>query len=751
MLENLRNYFMYAPIAQNEQVTIDVSNLTIQDWQFHYNGLLNIMKDGVETPQVQKSMITLTFESPIVSHMRISIPDMYLNVILWHPLVALGVQLQPYHVLIKDTITADDIKDYVDKFIIMPNRLKIDNKKLNNVIADMLCMFVDVDNFSYYLLNTLNLEDDIDLMEASPEFKQLIHCDLSNVPIENVKDAGMDIVHRAIDIIMESKKIMGYEHCLRNPFAAKEGINIRQYKENHYNIGTKPDGQGSIYHEIINHSYINGGLNNPVYQLIDSGSSRVAQIISKKNVGESGGFSRILGLNNINSFLYPDPDYDCGTKNFMYILIENKDVLKRLIDRYYRLVPNGEEYIIDEKSQFLIGKYIYLRSPITCASMAQGLGVCYHCYGLLAHTNRDINIGRIATELISSQYIQKRLSAKHLLETLIDVIRWNGNFKQYFGVDTNAIKLMEATSKALEGFSIVINPEDIQLENDDEFFQHNFYSNDSHSLDDDGPFYNEFLTSFNVLTPTGEMIPIGSEADQDTTEAKMYLASDLVSVIREVVSKNKDASNEEDDEESIVIPFSMLEDKTLFYIKVQNNDIGKNLDIFIDLVNKKEVTKSFNKDQLLEKLLAIVKKGGIHCMSIHLEVILSNQIVSAYDRLKKPNWLNPNEEYEILTLNEALTDNPSIAITLLYQKLAKTLYSPMSFRKIAPSIFDPFFLRQPKKFLNADHEIWDESNQSTIQPGECPVMFMKEHDGPRPKDVKSLLEKIRNQEKTELD
>ena len=95
MLENLRNYFMYAPIAQNEQVTIDVSNLTIQDWHFHYNGLLNLMKDGVETPQVQKSMIALSFDSPLVPHMRISIPDLYLNIILWHPLVALGDKLQP--------------------------------------------------------------------------------------------------------------------------------------------------------------------------------------------------------------------------------------------------------------------------------------------------------------------------------------------------------------------------------------------------------------------------------------------------------------------------------------------------------------------------------------------------------------------------------------------------------------------------------------------------------------------------------
>ena len=63
MLENLRNYFMYAPIAQNKPVTVDVSNLTLSDWHAHYNGLLNIMKDGIELDQVQKCMVTLKFES----------------------------------------------------------------------------------------------------------------------------------------------------------------------------------------------------------------------------------------------------------------------------------------------------------------------------------------------------------------------------------------------------------------------------------------------------------------------------------------------------------------------------------------------------------------------------------------------------------------------------------------------------------------------------------------------------------------
>ena len=59
---------------------------------------------------------------------------------------------------------------------------------------------------------------------------------------------------------------MGYEHCLVNPFISHEGINVRQYKENNFNIGTKPDGNGSVYHDIINSSYIGGGLNNMTYQ-----------------------------------------------------------------------------------------------------------------------------------------------------------------------------------------------------------------------------------------------------------------------------------------------------------------------------------------------------------------------------------------------------------------------------------------------------------------------------------------------------
>ena len=302
----------------------------------------------------------------------------------------------------------------------------------------------------------------------------------------------MELVHDAIDnYIMKSNEIVGYDHCLKYAFGAQEGINIRQYKENNINIGTKPDGQGSIYHDIINSSYINGGLNNLVAQYIDNGASRVAQIISKKNVGESGGFSRILGLNNMDTHIHPDKNYDCGTKNFVHITVKDKKHLSMLDDRYFRFERYGLEFKIKRTDYGLIGQKIWLRSPITCKSHAEGHGVCYKCYGDLGHTNKDISIGRIATELITSQYTQKRLSAKHLLETVIKIIKWVPQFNDFFEVaNVNEISLKEDIfkNKQMSGWKLRIKTQDIQLENDDEFFKHRSFSDDMHASEDDGPF-----------------------------------------------------------------------------------------------------------------------------------------------------------------------------------------------------------------------------------------------------------------------
>ena len=97
--------------------------------------------------------------------------------------------------------------------------------------------------------------------------------------------------------------------------------------------------------------------------------------------------------------------------------------------------------------------------------------------------------------------------------------------------------------------------------------------------------------------------------------------------------------------------------------------------------------------------------GGIHIDAVHAEMILSNQIRSADNVLEMPKWEIPNETYRLLTLNEALTNNPSITVSLEYEKLPKALYYPLSFKKIKASSIDLFFMVQPQEFMNTETKV----------------------------------------------
>lgn len=751
-LNNLANYGPYANLVRTSRMTVRADQITNMNWKSHYDGIVNILKDGIELNYVQNLMITVDFGNG--ETVDLTINDYMVNLLFWYLIVALGDQrVGPQHLFFEERMTRKTIKAYVDKHFVIPRKGKTSNKILNNVIADFLYNFVDVDNFSMYLANTLNLEDSIELMNASPEYDRLLHSDLSNEPLENVKNKGMEIVRQAQRIIMDAEYLMGHEHCLRSPFASEEGISAKQYKDNSINIGTKPDGQGSIYHEKINQSYITGGLNQLMYQYIDSASARVAQIISKKNVGDSGGFARILGLNSVNTFLHQDPHFDCGTNNYVVQTIPNEDVFKMLHGRYYKLHPQGQLFKIGMNDTFLIGKTIYMRSPVCCASYAQGNGICYHCYGDLAYTNSDINVGRIATEIVTSQYTQIRLSAKHLLEPKVKVINWSEDFYRFFEIDVNGIQVrhdMDYTS--IKDWKLVLTFADIQLENDDDFYRHDFYMDGMNSTVDEGPFYNEYVTSFNIVSADDQTVyTISStieEEDYDddaTNAAKMYITNQFSEIVRRSLSID-------DESDSIEIPLTELVDINIFLLKMENNDLGKNLDMFDNLINKKDVTKSFTLSELISKLQMNVLKGNIHCASIHLEVMLSNQVRSAHDRLLMPNWYNHNEPYELLTLNEALKDNPSPIISLTYCKLADALKYPLSFKKSGSSIFDLFYIRKPMKFLNADHEILDIPNRVGIKPGESPIVYIKDHtDGHPPTDIRKFLQPFSNRLRVRLD
>jgi len=699
---NLENYLALEPLVRTGNMTIYTKDINAQNWNQYYTGCLNLMKDGIEDTFVQKSKIRIVF--PDGRGCNLTIIDFFFNCIMWYMIVGAGRVIEPKHLFYNpNALTKKDIKNYIDKYVIIPNREIMKSKDLNNMIDDALFKYMDVDNFSLFLGSTINLEDNINLMDASPEFKELMNTDLSNIPIEDVKDVGMKLTNKAIEYIIHSKEIMGYEHCLADTFRSKEGTKINQYKEFAVSIGTKPDGKGGAYPIAINKSYINGGFRgNLCYQLMDSNTARFAQIITKNNVGDSGNFARIIGWNSIDTILRDDPEYSCNTKNLLRIEIKNKKILERFRDRWFRKDPEGVEYLCDGEDESLIGQTLYFRSPEFCESHAHGNGVCFRCYGKLAYNNRYLNIGKIAAELITSILTQMRLSAKHLLETKIRKFSWNEAFYKFIDVNDN-ILLLNNDLEFNPSWFILIDPVDICQENELDYDSVDY--TDIASLDEkDDDFdddniesdFNEYVSRFYIGNESGEIFEIAGNEEQ----YHMYITNTLNKLIR---------SSNIAENGMIKITFDDAESASLFCLKIENDDLGKSLDDIKQLIDKKSVTTLHDAHSLTQAVLEAAIDGGIDVMSVHFEILIMNQIRSIISNLKKPDWNIPNEPYRVLTLKESLSDNPSVTISMIYQNLSRLLVRPLTYKKTAPSFVDVFFMREPQNFMTDTSNLIDTS------------------------------------------
>jgi len=678
-----KNYGPFEPIAYGNKLTIETSSITMQTWDTYYKSLLNLLKDGIQSEAIHNTLVNIKFADG--NEVELSIFDLYINLIMWYMLIAVGTPICAYHIFYDDEITQNSIKNYVDTYLIEDNRKKVSNVVLNNIIDDVLNKLHDIDLFAMYLSNTLCLEDTIDLMEASPEFRQCIECDISSVPLEDVKSTGMKYANRSIEIMKESKELIGRDHCLADAFRAGQGINPKQYKEFSINIGTKPDGRGGVWPAAINHSFINGGVTTPLDYFIESSTGRTAQIIKLKNVGTSGQFARNLGLNNMDSKLNDNPNYDCRSNNLLRFEIRSKKALTMLNNRYYRMSPNGMDKLLNSKKDIhLLGKTIYLRSPATCASAAAGKGICYKCYGDLSYTLYDteqgfgINIGRIASEILSSALTQKLLSAKHLLETAITKVTWCPAFNDFFEIVDNIIKL--APEIDYKDYRIIIDPDSIELENDE----------DGDLIDDDdgsSGTYNEYITSFDVVrVSTGETFHI----DNDKME-QLFITNELNAIIRKKA---------EPIDGKISIGFNEVKETYLFVMQIENNELTKTLNKLLGILNKKPVTSSYpTVSDLYQDLIDTTVEGGLNIAATHLEVILSNQIRDVEDIFAKPHWWDYNPPYNIITLNEALTNNPSVVVSMSYQKIKRMFYNPLTFKKKGASFMDLFFMERPQRTI----------------------------------------------------
>ena len=664
ILENWQNYGPYVPLVKNGSIRVYTGDLTKENFNDHFYSILNIMRDGIETEFVQHMAINVKFVDN--ADVTLSIFDYFLNLIMWNLPISTDTDITSYYLFFHEKFNRGVIKDYIDDKFLNVNRTKYDTITLCNIIDDTLYRFRYIDEFSVYLCNTINDEDFIDLMNKDPEFYACIHSDLSGVPLEDVKNVGQEITNRAIKIIENS------DHCLADSFATGEGVNRKQFREFAVNIGTIPDGNGGVYPNIVNNSFINGGVNKISDSMVESGKGRIAQIYSKNNVGTSGAFARILGLNNRDTRLHPSPNYVCNSRHYVHVTILNSSFLKRFNNRYYRLRPDGPEYKINyKKDGHLIGKTLYFRSPMTCASKANGDGICYRCYGDLAYTNNNINIGTIAAELLSSELTQMLLSAKHLLESNIKSVEWVDGFLDIFDVNFNIIKLKDDFE--YKKWTLVIDEDSISREDDMDDLE-----------------YNEYITKFQVMDAKGRIKDFYSK-----TSENIYLSTELSEIIAAMPNPSNGIYE---------IDMEEIKEMNLFLIHISNDELSATLEHVKSIINKYPKLDGMTKDRILQEFVTAVLNGGLNVDAIHLEVLLSNQIRAGLDEdkiLDTPHWEFENADYALVNLDTALKNHPSITTTLEYQKVSKTLYNPLSYKKSAPSQMDLFFMNKPQDFMTS--------------------------------------------------
>ena len=665
-------YYFYEDLCKSGNQTIDTTNITKETIDQYFYGLINILKDGIETEEVQKMMIHIIFADK--EECDLSIFDFLNNLIFWYLNTGVGAKINSYHIVFPDDITKKFISNYINNIFIDKYRKTVPFIVLNQTIDDAIGKFRDLREFQMYLANTLNLEDTIELMKKYPEFNDTIHFDVTGIPIEDVKDLGQKAADKQIDIIKNS------DHCLRDSFRTGEAISAKQYKEVAVNIGSKPDGQGSVFPHPIAHSFMNGGLQTPEELTVESSVGRIAQILQKNNVGESGAFARKLELNNQDTFLYPDPNYKCDTRNLIPIVVENETMLNMMNLRYYRMTPNGmDKFLIAKKCKHLIGQTIYLFSPCTCASEAAGKGVCYRCYGDLAYSNQDINIGMIASESLSSIYTQILLSAKHLLESLVIKMEWVKEFDEIFTVTYSTIGVQE---KNWKGWKLVICEEIKQLEEIDDIV------------------YNYYIEDFIVEKPNGDEIHI------HTTEAdNIYFTPDFLDLIK----SNYDINEFNDDDDPMIFDLNELKKfDALFVVEMRNNELSATMDKIEKLIDNKSVIQKHDLPSILRDFITTNIAGNITLNTVHFEILLMNQIRDKDDYLEKPDWSVPNQKYQILSLSNSLTNNRSIGLRLQSDKIQRTLSSPENRFIHKPAMVDLFYMEQPQEYLSDDNIVSDE-------------------------------------------
>lgn len=294
-----------------------------------------------------------------------------------------------------------------------------DNNKFLNV--DELSKLVYETSNKMYNELSVKLEkyvvslDIVDFLEVM-EIKEIQ--ETFNNPEENQE--YINKTYDVIDNVLSNNKLLTY-----NPIAKAVKAKLVKHSQVLQCIGPRgylTDIDSNVFKQPIVRGYTLG-IRRLYDSLIESRSVSKSLYLSKSDLQLAEYFSRKLQLlcQTVKNLHIGD----CGSTNYLIwkvkpptvengVVIDDGD-LKNLLGKYYLNEETGKINEITEKSTFLEGKYIKLRSVVAGCSHTDPYGVCSTCFGSISYSvPKGTNIGQLTATSLTKKTSQSILSVKHL-------------------------------------------------------------------------------------------------------------------------------------------------------------------------------------------------------------------------------------------------------------------------------------------------------------------------------------------------
>ena len=378
----------------------------------------------------------------------------------------------------------------------------------------------------------------------------------------------------------------------------------KQIEELFIHFGQIPDGRNIINVQMQGNGF-NDGYKDKEVLYAAAIAARVPDLMNADYMGLVGYFARNLWILTYGTI--SPKVYDCGSKNPIPIVVDESTL--RMFDGryYYEHKHDGVLKILNKHDKHLIGKQLWFRSPCTCNLNND---VCHVCYGNAALRVKDFKGGFVCTtQFMTGPINQNVLSAKHLLKANAELIVFTSNFDKYFEMDSCQISIKEDVKK----FDIFIKED----------------------------YMDDITEKFEIFIGKNlEPITITNYANINISKSVLSKAK-IVSI--DEVNYYRINSSKIDDDVCTLTPINrMMTEKYLKMMHLLDNNIVK-YDNISDVVSE------------LYHLL----DSTIPLLSTHGEVIISCLIRNSENVMRRPNWLNYDEPYQMVRVKTALSNTDS--------------------------------------------------------------------------------------------